>query len=406
MVDLSRFELWCQLYKSQQLLQLGQIIAYIDRKKIYLVLKVIMRLFSFLQFNAAFVLAVSSSNSAKNHFSVSSTDELSVHLNHAVVHGKIDSKTPNVRQFLGIPYAQPPLNDLRFAPPAAAGHLGSIDATQLPLSCMQYLSAKPSVFTRILSEFNIQGLNTTGDVTEDCLSISIWAPTGNKTNLPVIIYTYGGSFVKGGVNIPYQIPAQWVQRTQDHIAVHYNYRSNIFGFPNAAGLHSKKQNVGLLDQRFAVEWVRDNIKHFGGDIHRIGLWGQSAGSNSVGFYGFAYQDDPIVSGLMMDSGTELVPSLVSTDQIHTNFSFVASQVGCGNLTTSKELSCMREIPAATIENFLHSYQDAGTIPEISFTPVLDNHTVFDDYYERVANGKAPKIVSWLLTTRHFPVQIS
>ena len=82
--------------------------------------------------------------------------------------------------------------------------------------------------------------------------------------------------VTGGVNIPVQLPSEWVYRSQGHIVVTINYRVNIMGFPNAAGL--KTQNVGLRDQRAAVEWVQDNIAPFGGDPTAITLWGQSAGS--------------------------------------------------------------------------------------------------------------------------------
>lgn len=164
------------------------------------------------------------------------------------IYGKIDPAVPAVRQFLGIPYAVPPVGDKRWAAPQALHQpQAHIEATQLPPSCMQYLNPQgASVYTRDDLQFNLQGLNGTGSVSEDCLTLSVWTPLHAAENssdhgrrgskgkpsesnaLPVFIFFYGGSFVTGGEDVPYQIPAQWVQRTQEHIVLSFNYRLNIF----------------------------------------------------------------------------------------------------------------------------------------------------------------------------------
>ena len=77
---------------------------------------------------------------------------------------------------------------------------------------------------------------------------------------------------------------------------------SIFGFPGAP---NTRQNLGLLDQRLAVEWVQQNIEGFGGDPSRITIFGQSAGGASVDYYSFAYTKDPIVNGLIEESGNVL-----------------------------------------------------------------------------------------------------
>jgi acetylcholinesterase len=82
----------------------------------------------------------------------------------------------------------------------------------------------------------------------------------------------GGGFQTNGILVPGQLPPRWVSRSQSHIVVTINYRMNIMGFPNAAGL--TQQNLGLMDQRTSLEWVRDNIEAFGGDPTRIMIWGQ------------------------------------------------------------------------------------------------------------------------------------
>lgn len=108
------------------------------------------------------------------------------------------------------------------------------------------------------------------------------------------------------------------------------YRLNIFGYPNAAGLNAS--NPGLLDQRMAIEWIQKNIAAFGGDPERTVVWGQSAGAFSADHITFAYPSDPIVKGQICDSGSASLLALQgssSTVNPHTNFSFVASQVCSG-----------------------------------------------------------------------------
>ncbi|KAK7918218.1 hypothetical protein PG985_010092 [Apiospora marii] len=326
------------------------------------------------------------------------SSDLKVQLQNGTVNGLVDSATPGVRQFLGIPYAQPPLGDLRFAPPQPlAKPYGQFNATKPPVSCIQYATKLPNVYNQLVPEFLPYGLvGSPGPISEDCLTVSVYTPRGSKKkDLPVIVFIYGGSFQYGGEEIPYLIPAEWVQRTQDHIVVTFNYRLNIFGYPNAAGIPTNEENPGLLDQRLAVEWVRDNIAAFGGDTKRIGLWGESAGAISVATYGYAYPQDPIVNTLLLDSGSEFFPAPVlytaTSDTAHTNFTFVASNVGCGGLSPAAELACMRKVDALTIENFLQQYQDSLTQPAITFTPTVDGRTFFADYNARAQAGNIAKL---------------
>lgn len=301
------------------------------------------------------------------------------------VHGMIDEANPDVRQFLGIPFAQPPLNELRFAPPLPIDSpaTDTIEATELPPSCMQWLGTGASVYTRNVLEFNLQGLNETGNIDEDCLTLSVWAPSKVQGPLPVLIFVYGGGFNTGGQDVPYQIPTQWVQRSQDHIVVSFNYRLNIFGYPNAA---EASQNVGLLDQRLAVEWVRDNIAAFGGDPDHMVLWGQSAGASSVTYYVYSYPDDPIISGFVTDSGTARDTTTIPDTS---NFTFVAQALGCDGSTD--ELACMRSLDASTINDFLANYSNTQTQPSLSFRPRPDNMTVPSNFTDRAQNSQLPSI---------------
>lgn len=202
-------------------------------------------------------------------------DELTVSTTSGHIHGKVDPALPNVRQFLGIPFAQSPLGDLRFAPPQPLSQPDAqIQATELPPSCLQYQSTSPDSFGKQdVPQFFINAALSTKneDISEDCLTLSVWTPTVSNLEdgelLPVFIFSTGGGFGVGGQAVPYQIPTQWVNRSPDHIVVTINYRLGIFGFPNAPGL--EQQNLAYLDHRAVAEWVRDNIAAFGGDPSHI-----------------------------------------------------------------------------------------------------------------------------------------
>ncbi|WYZ43725.1 hypothetical protein EsH8_VII_000161 [Colletotrichum jinshuiense] len=302
---------------------------------------------------------------------------LSIDTTAGTVTGFINDTAPSVRQWLGIPYAEPPIGALRFLPPEPKKPFRNLTTTSYQPSCMQQLSNASTAYTEHAQQFLINGGQS-----EDCLYINVYAPLEPVSEkLPVFVYIPGGGFTGGGADSLYKIPDQWIQKTQGHIFVIMNYRVNIFGFPNAGGA---PLNAGLLDQRLVVEWTRDNILAFGGDPERITLWGQSAGGMSVGMYGYAWFEDPIVSGLIADSGA--ASTLTVSDPGHTTFTKFSSFVGCGNLTAEQELSCVQGVDAETIQQVL-SFGGTGT----SFRPVVDELTAFANSSERLLDGKFAKV---------------
>ncbi|KAJ6549620.1 Alpha/Beta hydrolase protein [Mycena vulgaris] len=223
---------------------------------------------------------------------------------------------------------------------------------------------------------------------EDCLTLNVWAPDQQSEMLPVIVWFFGGAFVQGGADSLY------FNAAPAHIVVSVNFRSNIFGFPNAAGLAD--QNLGLLDQRAALEWVRDNIGAFGGDAGKIVAWGESAGSIALDYLNFAFPEDPIVQGVIMASGTALFPAKFtqSSDTAQANFAQVAVQLGCGTADAAAQIDCLRNVSWESIETLL-----AANV-SLVFRPIPDERVVFADYPARYAAGAIARVPALIGTNQH------
>jgi cholinesterase len=141
-----------------------------------------------------------------------------------------------------------------------------------------------------------------------------------------------------------------------------------------------------------LEWIRDNIKVFGGDAHKITIWGQSSGAEAVDIYNFAWYKDPIVNGLIMDSGTAFIEAGLGPR--YSDFSYVASRVGCGNTSNAlEELACMKEIDGSILEGLIEDNYNMGLTPSLAFGPSADEKIVFSNYTDRALQGKLTNVVS-------------
>jgi len=171
--------------------------------------------------------------------------------------------------------------------------------------------------------------------------------------------------------------------------VSINYRVNIFGFPAYSELLD--YNLGLLDQRLGVEWVRDNVERFGGDPNRIILFGQSAGGASVDFYSYAWQRDPIVKGFIPESGS--APLTPRNNTAETSWYTTSSRLGCGGAEAGKStIGCMRN---KTMSEVLDAITLPGQRQNRGYGPRADGKVVFNNYATRLASGtfiKAPTLI--------------
>ncbi|OBT80099.1 hypothetical protein VF21_01075 [Pseudogymnoascus sp. 05NY08] len=290
-----------------------------------------------------------------------------VYTQSGLVSGSAASKSPSVSVYRGIPYAQPPIGDLRFAAPLPFSGSPSIDGTKIGASCpvSSYFAGKPVTKGKGLSAAGLATLaqltKGNNDTSEDCLTLNVWTkPQIGEKKKAVVIW--------------------FIVNEQDIILVTFNYRMNIFGFP---GSYLNTRNIGLLDQRLAVEWVRDNIAGFGGDPARITLIGDSAGAGLVDLYSFAYINDPIISGMGLLSGTTSLSGWNpdSLPKVERDWNSVTCNICRMGTETefAKVIACMRNKTTAEI-----------TAAQ-AFFPNNDGKTVFSDYYELARTGKFIKV---------------
>ncbi|KXJ93369.1 Alpha/Beta hydrolase protein [Microdochium bolleyi] len=341
------------------------------------------------------------------------------------VRGVLDPEN-GVSAYLGIPYAVPPVGALRWQAPRPYLSNAEIDATHFGFSCYQSspTAAEPSTpgpesniteagFAMLLA-MSTYGLPES----EDCLTLNVWAKKSTLPSRPkaVMLFVHGGSFVAGSSAMPSQNGRSLAAEHADEIiVVSINYRLNILGFPGSPAL--PRQNLGVLDARMALEWVRDNIAQFGGDPERITLFGQSAGGSMTDILSYAYPDDPIAAGFIMMSGFAQDFGLQGVDAAMKSWDQAAVNAGCshphnpsvstattsaaasstlltpvaahdsGDQAQSDILACMLSLPAVSLISAipLDGISSAG----LPFGPVTDDILVFTNY---TAHGPATRPV--------------
>ncbi|KAH7397702.1 carboxylesterase [Cadophora sp. MPI-SDFR-AT-0126] len=302
------------------------------------------------------------------------------------VTGHASTKFPEVSVYLGIPFGQAPVGHLRFAAPVKFVGSSPINGSAFGNTCPQLPSAGGTAPTPEAIAFsNVTGvglelfstIGSLGTTSEDCLSLNIWTkPQSGEEKKAVMIYIYGGGF-SAGSSATRVYDGSALAEQKDVIIVTFNYRTSILGFP---GNPDGQNNIAFLDQRLAIEWVRDNIANFGGDPERITLFGQSAGAASTDYLTYAYSSDPIVKGIIAQSGTVFAFGLpYPAETIAANWYTVSETVGCGNASTdaTEILECMR---TAEIDTIMAAVPTSGLFALLSaFGPSVDNTIVFANY---------------------------
>src|SRR5580658_697883 len=291
--------------------------------------------------------------------------------------------------FKGVPFAEPPVGDLRWRPPQPAkAWTGVRQASEYGADCAQ----KP--FPGDAAPLGVQPA-------EDCLYANVWIPesrTGKK--LPVMVWIYGGGFVNGGSSPAVYDGSQFAKRGV--VFVSFNYRVGRFGFFAHPALSKESPdgplgNYGYMDQIAALKWVRRNIEAFGGDPGNVTLFGESAGGGSV----MTMMTSPMAKGLIhkgiieSGGGRTLLLGVRYLDRTGPTGTPSAESVGVAFAKKagiegedSAALAALRKLPADAVVDGLNM-ASMGT-PTYS-GPKVDGKVVIESPVEAYAAGRGAKI---------------
>ncbi|HVV24890.1 MAG TPA: carboxylesterase family protein, partial [Pseudonocardiaceae bacterium] len=251
-------------------------------------------------------------------------------------HGLVRGVTATgVDEFLGVPYAAPPVGRLRWQPPQPAARWNGVrDATAFAPHC-----AQPA------------GSFGQGSTAEDCLYLNVFAPAHRARNLPVMVWIHGGSLVTGESDD--YLPTDLVH--DGVVVVTLNYRLGALGFLAHPAFGAHSGNYGLMDQQAALRWVQRNIGGFGGNARNVTIFGESAGGLSV----LSQLASPGSRGLferaIVESGS-YNPTQASLAQAEASGEAFADKVGCSDQTAA----CLRSVPVTT----LLADENTGYTPDI------------------------------------------
>jgi para-nitrobenzyl esterase len=233
--------------------------------------------------------------------------------------------------FLGLPYAAPPIGNLRWRPPRpATGWRGVRDATRFAPSCPQPTQGNPFLPPGVLSE--------------DCLYLNVYTPTLRwAAHRPVLVWIHGGGFTEDGAR-NYDGSKLAADGT---VVVTINYRLGALGFlahpALARGSAGSSGNYGLMDQIAALEWVRRNIARFGGDPNNVTIAGQSAGGVSVLALMVSHRSRGLFQRAIVESGAFALNQRPLADAEATGEAF-ATAAGCAD----QSARCLRKLPVDTL----------------------------------------------------------
>lgn len=255
--------------------------------------------------------------------------------------GEVDGQT---RRFLGIPFAAPPTGARRWRPPEApAPWETALDATEFSSACPQLGSTT----------------SPESSEDEDCLYLNVWTPDpAPQGPLPVMLWFHGGSNITGstGDEIPFVDPptlfynGRGLVEEAGVVVVTANYRLGVMGFFAHQDLSAESPelasgNQGLLDQRMAMQWVRDNIAAFGGDPANVTIFGESAGAFDVCFHVVAPGSRGLFQGAISQSGG-CTTALRTRETAESEATVFAQAMGCGE--ADDVLDCLRSVPVADL----------------------------------------------------------
>jgi para-nitrobenzyl esterase len=293
---------------------------------------------------------------------------------------------PSISAFKGIPFAAPPVGDLRWrAPQPVVPWQGVRRTDKFSASCIQNVVAERKPWTY---EFM-----THGDISEDCLYLNVWtAAKSAAEQRPVFVYLYGGGFSEGSGAVPVY-DGEGLAR-KGLVVVTINYRVGVLGFLalhelNIESDHRASGNYGLLDQIAALQWVHENIARFGGDPSRVTLAGQSAGGMSV----HDLTASPLAKGLFQRAIVESGGSNIDRAGIPGPRTLAEAEADGRKFAGSKGAKSLQELRAMSWQKLMEAGPGGPFSPGLRFAPIVDGYLLPVPLREIFAQGKQNDVVT-------------
>jgi para-nitrobenzyl esterase len=285
----------------------------------------------------------------------------------------------DVTSFKGIRYAAPPVAELRWQPPRPAAPITTeTDATQYGNDCMQ---------TRLPWD------QSKSQMSEDCLFLNVWTPTRRSQLLPVMVWIHGGGYVTGSAATPINDGAALARRGV--VVVSFNYRLGRFGFFAHPALSKEAGdapigNYALMDHVAALQWVRDNIRTFGGDPDNVTIFGESAGGASVNYLMIMPSARGLFHKAIVESGgsRDAWVSLRTTDPAARSAESVGVAFAKSAGLEDASASALRQLPPEAVVAGL----GLRTPNPATFSgPIIDGKVVPAQAFEAFARGEQARV---------------
>jgi para-nitrobenzyl esterase len=317
--------------------------------------------------------------------------------------GLVIGAAKDVVAYKGIPYAKPPVGELRWREPQPADKWDGVR------DCFQFGNACPQRIDPFMT--SIPQMRLMAPMNEDCLYLNVWAPAkASAEKHPVLVWIHGGGYTTGAASQPLYDGEQLARRGA--ILVSMNYRLGSLGFLAHPALtkeseHHASGNYGLLDQIAALRWVKQNVAAFGGDPERVTIFGESAGGGSV----LCLMVTPLARGLfhtaIVESGVAKLAKLHqgNDNQPSAEQKGVELMEKCG-VAAGADTAALRKVSAdALIKGF--PSMEVGANKEVSFkplgggpvAPIVDGYAILDEPNAVFASGKESPVPMIIGNTR-------
>ncbi|XP_060922286.1 acetylcholinesterase [Limanda limanda] len=287
-----------------------------------------------------------------------------------------------VTAFLGIPFAEPPIGKRRFrrAEPKRSWQ-GIHEANAYPNACYQMVDTSFPGFQ------GTEMWNPNREMNEDCLYLNVWVPTSPRPhNLTVMVWIYGGGFYSGSSSLDVY-DGRYLAHSETVIVVSMNYRIGAFGFLALHGSSEAPGNVGLLDQRLALQWVQDNIHSFGGNPKQVTIFGESAGGASVGFHLLSPDSRSTFTRAILQSGVPNAPwASVTPAEARRRATLLAKLVGCNGGNDTELVDCLRGKTAQDLIDQEWQVLPWSALFRFPFVPVVDGEVLPDTPEAMLSSG--------------------